>query len=153
MIRVLTGVIASLLLSSAAWSQVVFAPPEPCCPTERVVTDSRELIWSWRRSQCNMICNNFNGSVQPQVYVQSGILIIPSGNCISPESLGVDPLTGQPLYFRKRDLLPPMVPAAETSPATQRTKRVPPATPPAAEHQGELVIKPWQGGGGKPVSR
>lgn len=152
----------TLFWTTTVSAQVIFAPVEPYVPPEYEVSPRvLALLYSlhWPRTYVSINVSNGAGAnvpsnPYPTPIRQGSILIIPAGPSISPEAAGVDPLTGQPLYFRKRDLLPPEAvappPAAEEPAAQPQTA---PADPNSPAKRGEIIIKPWRGGGVKLTSR
>jgi len=159
MIRIIAATIAFVLISSAAHGQVIYAPPEPCQSNVIISPNQMQLLSALQGSRPNVIINIPSAeALQMQNYYSGysgGPIVIPSGPCISPEAMGYDSQTGQPLYFRKRDLLPnPPPPPPQTQPvAPQRNIVLPPAgeTPPVPK--GQMIIKPWRGAGSSVVSR
>jgi hypothetical protein len=95
------------------------------------------------------------GYVEPFLQPGSSILIVPSTPVVSPEAAGLDSQTGQPLYFRKHDLIQPPGLLTPQAPQTQplivpQLER--PGIQPLPE-PGKIIIKPWQGGAKSFASR
>lgn len=146
------GVIVALLLfSSVAAAQVVHVPP----PQRRVIgywdnvyidPHALAILQSLNRPRCQIVIQV--GS-EGQVKVCPGDAFSGPGALLSntPEELGLDPTTGQPLYWRKGDGQPAEPPASApaTAPADPAVTPPRPAPDPAGvPAKGQVVILPYR---------
>ncbi len=131
--------ITAVVLSSAAWGQVIFAPPP--APVRYDSDYEQAMLRLSVLSQPRIVIVVQPNDAENPVRVFNVPLIPPPMSDQAMLEAGYDPQTGQPLFFRKRDLLPPEM-RGENRPA--------PLTRPSAEpaggetpRKGQVVIKPY----------
>jgi hypothetical protein len=150
-------VVMLLCWSSAAFGQVIFAPPDQARPVVHTPPGVQELQNALRQPRFIFMTPPTPAETLAQPFIAPGssVLIVPSGPVVSPDAAGVDPQTAQPLYFRKRDLIAPPAPLfnqpAQTQPLIVPELRIP-TTQPAVE-PGQIIIKPYRGAAKSFVSR
>lgn len=149
MIR-LGAALAAFVLSSAAWGQVIYAPP----PEVRTYNPYYDRLTPQGVARLRVLSECPGAAFLPWggPFRQVTGLYDNWGNPIiaeySPLDLGIDPQTGQPLYFRKADLLPPEPPSQAGENRTRETRAERSATTrpsaPGEYPPGTIIIKPYR---------
>lgn len=147
---------ATLVLawSSLAAAQIVFEPATPPDPYEggryprHLTLHQLSLLKALTPQRGCNIAIHTNGPVNVSASPADQSIITRQPASSSADPTLFDPRTGQPLFFRMKDLLPP-APTPSNRDLTPQSAPPQPGGPPP----GTIIIKPWRGGAEKLVSR
>ena len=127
------GALIALAWASTAWGQIIYAPPAP-----PVVYNPYNPILDYQSIE-RLRTLGFGKYFEKEV---------PGTTYPAQEAVSIDPNTGQPLFFRKRDLLQQMQQQngnGDPKPAASDSRVVPANRLPAADDapKGQIIIKPY----------
>jgi hypothetical protein len=143
MLRYLTALVV-VGLASAASAQVFFPPPPPVVVYNPFYENLNPQAIARLRALSD--AGTFARAYGPAMGRFTGCFD-EWGNPLvidrPPLESGLDPQTGQPLFYRKADLMPPKEPRPQDSAPAGQAHQQPPTTRPAGQYPpGTIIIKP-----------